>query len=164
MNDVVLDADKPRSKIALKISLIYAVFSLCWILFADAIIHSISQSTELLAQIQVLKGCFFVIASSIIIYFLLLREMANAQQSQKNFLGIINSTTEAIFIHDSESGKMIDANQAASSLFGFSNDALRQRSISDLNLEPKAKPFSLTQKIPSTPYIKQTRNKNHDII
>jgi len=164
MNDVILDAHKPHSKIALKISLVYAVFSLFWILFSDVIVLAIFKSPEHITQLQVLKGWLFVIVSSLIIYFLLRRENINSRQRQENFLDIVNSTTEAIFVHHANSGKIIDANQAASKLFGLSNDELKRRSITELNLAPKANVSSISKQLDSAPYIKQTKNNHHDNI
>lgn len=157
MNNLSLNYKSLNSKPALKISLVYAVFSLLWIIFSDTLLLFFVKNPELLTQIQIVKGWFFVIVSAMIIYFLLLREMRHVQQSQKKYLEIFNTTTEALFISDAETGKILDVNQAATDLFGFSYEELTARSINDLNL-------NIEQNTSKKTHLKQTRNNNHDLI
>lgn len=55
-------------------------------------------------------------------------------ESDQNFKQIINSTTEAIFIQDSETGKIIDVNDTMVKMFGFASklEAI-SKSISDIS-------------------------------
>ncbi|BCO08972.1 hypothetical protein GF1_13480 [Desulfolithobacter dissulfuricans] len=72
---------------------------------------------------------------------LLLREITKVKEAEillrdreKNYLEIFNATSEAIFIHDADNGKILDANHSVSDMFGYSHEEVLQLSINDLNL------------------------------
>ncbi len=59
--------------------------------------------------------------------------------SEQNFREIFNSTSEAIFIHDAESGKIIDINDSAIRMSGYeSKDEVISRTISDVSTNEDA--------------------------
>ncbi|MFN8446383.1 MAG: two-component regulator propeller domain-containing protein [Caldilineaceae bacterium] len=51
-------------------------------------------------------------------------------ESEARFRGLATSTFEALLVH--ERGKLLDANQAAEEMFGYSHEALLGRSLADL--------------------------------
>lgn len=55
----------------LKITLIYLVFGVIWILFSDRILLSLSLNNEIEHAIEVLKGWIFVIITSLLVFSLL---------------------------------------------------------------------------------------------
>ena len=44
------------------------------------------------------------------------------RRSEENYREIFNGTSDAIFIHDAESGKILDVNQAMLNMYGCSYD------------------------------------------
>jgi len=60
-----------RKKMPLKVSVIYAVFGLFWILFTDEVLNILIQNKYLLVSIQTIKGIIYVFISSLLIYFLI---------------------------------------------------------------------------------------------
>jgi hypothetical protein len=55
------------------------------------------------------------------------------EQSELKFRTIINSTSEAIFIHDPETGDIIDCNKAAYEMYGYTEEEFRHLRISDFS-------------------------------
>lgn len=125
---------------ALRVVFIYAGFSLLWILFSDQILFYFVNDAEILTKIQMLKGWAFVIVSAVILYVLLLQEITKVKQAEeslsegeKNYREIFNATSEAIFIHNAENGEILDANNSASDMFGYSHEEIHQLTINDLS-------------------------------
>ena len=63
------------------------------------------------------------------------REFAHRElrDSEKSYREIFNLTNEAIFIHDKDTGKILDVNQAALDLYGYSKEEMLKCSVSDLS-------------------------------
>jgi PAS domain S-box-containing protein len=55
-------------------------------------------------------------------------------KSEESFREIFNATNEVIFIHDADSGKILDVNDAFNKMFGYSGDDVDGLSIGDLSL------------------------------
>jgi hypothetical protein len=74
---------------AFKVSFLYAVFSILWILLSDQILFWLVKDPELLTSFQILKGGLFVIGTSIIIFLLLRKEISriNDPRSKLSRLG-----------------------------------------------------------------------------
>jgi PAS domain S-box-containing protein len=52
--------------------------------------------------------------------------------TERNYREILNATGEAIFLHDTQSGKIIEVNAAMLRMFGYSHDELKGMSLLDL--------------------------------
>jgi hypothetical protein len=48
----------------------YLIFGLGWIFFSDLLLASVSGEPEQIIIAQIIKGCFFVLTSAVLIYFL----------------------------------------------------------------------------------------------
>jgi signal transduction histidine kinase len=64
-----------KNGIAIKITLIYFLIGLVWILFSDQVIQSISGSSEALTHFQSFKGAFFVAFTAFLLFLLINREL-----------------------------------------------------------------------------------------
>ncbi len=116
---------------------------------------------------QTFKGWGFVAISAIFIYVLLYKKINSLKQVQRNYLEIFNTTTEAMFIHEQETGKIVDINQAAIKMFGYSSDEAIHLNISDFKLESA---ITETTESPqdnnthSASFYRQVYKKNDDSI
>jgi len=63
--------EKTLKSTALKVALIYASISVLWILFSDQILSIVVKDIDTMTRLQMVKGWFFVLATSYIIYILL---------------------------------------------------------------------------------------------
>ena len=64
-----------RHHSAFRIGIIYFIISILWIFFSDKLILYISRDLQSITQYQTVKGIFFVIITTIIIYFLIFNEL-----------------------------------------------------------------------------------------
>ncbi len=150
---------------ALKITLIYTIFSLIWIFFSDKILLSLIKDIELLTRIQMFKGWTFVIATALIIYFLLLREITKIKLAEKkihtseeNYREIFNATKDAILIYDPHTYNINDVNLSMLDLFGYTYKEALQLNIGDLIL--RKGPYSWENKLIK---FKQVSESGHQV-
>jgi diguanylate cyclase (GGDEF)-like protein/PAS domain S-box-containing protein len=59
---------------ALRISLLYAIFASAWIWLSDRVLAGLFQSPERMSWLQSTKGSFFVLVTSVALYFLIRRD------------------------------------------------------------------------------------------
>lgn len=64
-----------KSRIAIKITLIYFVIGFLWILFSDQLIQGISGSSDSVTRLQTLKGWYFVAVTAFLLFLLIDREI-----------------------------------------------------------------------------------------
>jgi diguanylate cyclase (GGDEF)-like protein/PAS domain S-box-containing protein len=75
--------DQLSAKKALHIAVTYAVVAIIWILFSDSLIMYVSPEVDSLHWWQTGKGCFFVLVTSVILFFLIRRSFAVIYASQE---------------------------------------------------------------------------------
>ena len=74
-----------KIKFEYRITALYLVLGLSWILFTDAILESLVENYEVLTEIQSFKGGFYVIITSILL-FTLIRQYANKEEAARKKL------------------------------------------------------------------------------
>jgi PAS domain S-box-containing protein len=67
------------------------------------------------------------------------------RESESNFRSIFNTVNDAIFVHDSKTGEILDANERAAELYGFSLEEMKRARVGDLssNLPPYTQEVAL---------------------
>lgn len=126
---MVLHSPKPSWKTSAKIVTIYMLFGLCWIYGSDTLLGWLVKDAALMVQIAVLKGFLYILCTAILLYFLINRFVnsliaaENARmESLRSYQEVFNATNEAIFVHESQTGKIIDVNDRMLEMFGYSRD------------------------------------------
>ena len=124
---------------ASKIALIYALVSVVWILFSDQLLAATVTSVGTLTALQMAKGWAFVLATSVLIFFLMRREMNRffkadeAQRaSESNFRLLVENSRDFILLIRREDGRILEANTAATAAYGYSRDELLKLRVQDL--------------------------------
>jgi len=114
---------------ALKIASIYAGVSILWILFSDQLLSILVKDIETITRIQMVKGWFFVLTTSYLIFFLLRKDIKRFYQAEKaleesenRYRTLFDSANDAIFImQDSMS---IECNRKALEMFGRTREQI----------------------------------------
>lgn len=115
-----------RDRSALRITLIYAVASALWILFSDRLLFGIDDP-DLLATLSIIKGWFFVLVTSILLYMLVRQAIQRIWHTEARSALVFDSVSDMIalfYVRDGRPGHFIDANEAACRLLGYSRDEL----------------------------------------
>ena len=113
---------------AAKVACVYALVSAAWILFSDMLVAAAATDVEALTRAQTVKGWAFVLATSLLLFFMTRHEMRlffKAAESQRasdsNFRVLVENAPEPIFIQ--AGGRFAYLNAAATALFGAGNAA-----------------------------------------
>jgi PAS domain S-box-containing protein/diguanylate cyclase (GGDEF)-like protein len=115
-----------RNHAAIRIVLIYAFISSCWILVSDHFLEQIVPNELLLSRFQTVKGWLFVLATSGILYGVLQANQRSLQKSHDLLQAIVEGTTDAIFVKDRH-GRYIMVNSVTAAILGQPVDAILNR-------------------------------------
>lgn len=119
---------------------IYGLFAAAWIYGFDGVAGWMTRDPALLARFAMIKGPLFILCTAILLAVLIHRlvaRMTEVEQHHVELLGkyqeIFNATNEAIFIHDPDSGAVLDVNNRMLSLFGYNRDEALQTTVGQLS-------------------------------
>ncbi|MGE5457008.1 MAG: sensor histidine kinase [Methanococcaceae archaeon] len=73
-----------KNRIAVKITLIYFLVGLLWILFSDQVIQSISGSSEVVTHLQTFKGAIFVAFTAFLLFLIINKEIKRIHVIQED--------------------------------------------------------------------------------
>ncbi|GAB4238768.1 MAG: hypothetical protein OHK0028_16450 [Deltaproteobacteria bacterium] len=96
MGDEPKNDTRPRSRLSpLPITAVYAAAGAFWILCSDRIASNLAATPEALSRLQTMKGWFFILATSLLLYGLL-RRYARMREEQEDRLRDLNRALTAI--------------------------------------------------------------------
>ncbi|MGD8747419.1 MAG: histidine kinase dimerization/phosphoacceptor domain -containing protein [Balneolaceae bacterium] len=116
---------------------VYAVISILWIIFSDRIAHSLFNG-NLLKQVQSSKGIFFVITTSIFLFFLIGRKniaIQNLFDRLKANMKVFQDTFEQAAVgiaHNSPDEKWIRVNKKFCDMVGYKRNELMSLAFPDI--------------------------------
>lgn len=138
IHDRYQQQQKLGDRMPARISLLYAAIGLLWILFSDRIVDVLFRyDPDTLLQASSLKGFFFVIVTSLLLFILLKRHVVAYRgkeqellQSEERYRLVVENAPDAILIHDGV--RFVFANAEAAKLFGAdSPDRIVGREVLD---------------------------------
>lgn len=127
---------------AFKVALIYACISILWILFSDQILLLFVKEAEALTMLQMFKGWFFVLATSVIIFFLLKAEISKITHAQetlikeKTFIEKAINSMPGIFYAFNEKYQLLKWNKNLQNLLGKDSDEMERGKVNFLDCIP----------------------------
>lgn len=115
----------------MRIAGLYGSFGLVWIWLSDWLLiwSGYSENNPLLAS--AIKGSAFVTVTTMLLYWLIKREVAVAQRSETLLRAVVEGTTDAVFVKDAD-GRYLLANEAAARFIGRPVDEVLGRDDSEL--------------------------------
>jgi PAS domain S-box-containing protein len=127
---------------ALKIAVIYMVISVLWILLTDIIARQISMhNREFEDAIGTYKGIFFVVSTSLLLFFLIRNREKNREKLEKELIvsnekwqNAFESANDPIFVLDKKYN-ILETNQRAQEVYGYSEAELKGMNIRDIRSE-----------------------------
>lgn len=125
-------------KFEYRITLIYLVFGVLWILFSDTILELLLKDNDLLTEFQTFKGTFFVIVTSGFLYVLVRRHMQSLKiaenqliESEALFATIFDSSPIPISLSDLSTEKCLRVNDAFLDVTGYTRPEFIGQSYMD---------------------------------
>lgn len=121
-------------RVAVKVSLIYGIFSALWILLSDQVLYMLVRSPDVMTRIQMLKGWAFILVSTFIIFILLKREIKRNFELLLEFQGTFEQAAVGIAHVDLHTKRFIRVNQYFTILTGYPEKELLEKNFSDILL------------------------------
>jgi PAS domain S-box-containing protein len=129
----------PGLQSVLRVVFYYFLFSISWTILSNNLLALLTPDPHRMSVFHTYTGWAFVIASSLLIYFTIQRELrsraeadAKLRESEEKYRTLIETDNDAVFIIDAETGIILDANKKADDLLGLPHDkiiGMHQRSI-----------------------------------
>jgi len=120
------------------IAIIYIIVGFLWIQFSDQLVLTIFDDPESITRAQSLKGWLFVVASGLLIFFLVLQSnnmlgeiIHGLNRTNKKFESTLENAPIGI-AHHSPDENWFEVNQTLCNLFGYEKDELIRMKFSDL--------------------------------
>jgi PAS domain S-box-containing protein len=122
---------RQSASVALRICLLYTLAAGAWIVLSDFLVSWFVEDVERLSQLQSLKGVAFVLVTAAILYVLVERQvgliqrsLAALRRSESNYRAIFDAVNDAIFVHEPETGAILNSNRRASEMYGYSQQEM----------------------------------------
>ncbi|MHB1686476.1 MAG: sensor histidine kinase [Ignavibacteriaceae bacterium] len=109
---------------ALRIAVIYLVIGTLWITLSDKIVSHLTTNTNVLTQIQTVKGWLYILITAWLFYLLIRDEMRGRKRSEEiikereeNYRSLFESSDDAIYVLQND--KLVRVNHAWEKMFGY---------------------------------------------
>lgn len=138
------------ARAAFRIALIYLIVSTMWILFSDRVLENLVTDPVNLTRYQTMKGVFFVVATTVMLYLLQRRELMRSERSEQGArrssersLTLLNTIPDHIVrIH--RDGTVRDYRGASESDFNLRAEDIINHDITNVFPPPIGETFQLT--------------------
>lgn len=131
-------------RVALRISLIYALIAGAWILLSGRALMAFVAPPEIRNQLEIYKGWAFVAVTALLLYLVLRRQLRRMEQesrdrelaeaalseSDQRFRALVEQAADAFFVHD-RNGRILDLNRLACESLGYAKEKLLRMNMLD---------------------------------
>ena len=115
----------------------YLVLSALWILFSDRIVEALAGGNlQVLTRIQTAKGLFFIGGTTTMLYLLMRASRQALLRSEEGHRQMFELSSAVCLLLDASTGRIVDANAAATEFYGWSRAELLRRRVHDINTMP----------------------------
>lgn len=109
-----------KFRISYTVSIIYLFFGLLWIYITDSLMLQIAgDDTELLTNLQNYKGWAFVLISALLLFGITELLVSSLSKSNNRYKTLFDNNPMPTWICDTETGAILDVNQAAIEQYGY---------------------------------------------
>jgi PAS domain S-box-containing protein len=135
-----------RQQAPLLIALVYAIFGAVWIFFSDGLWSHLSDLPfAQLARLQTVKGLVFVGLTSLLVWYMVHRAMAEVARaeaargaSEARYRQIFERSTSVTWVLDAASMRIVDANPAAVMFYGWPREELIGKPLAEFSVLPES--------------------------
>jgi PAS domain S-box-containing protein len=100
-------------------------------------VREIIRKTVILGTTTLAAGLLGIFLLRRRVYLFLTRAERKVRESERKYRHIFNAESDAILLLDGEAGDVVDANDAALSLYGYRRDDFLRLNIADISAEPE---------------------------
>ncbi len=128
-------------EVARKVALFYAVLALVWIIVSDGLVFLTGEEDWASVLLNSTKGVLFVLVSATLIYLYMTRWMQRSDREReeliRHFGHLSRFANDAVFLTDAQ-GRVIEANDRAETMYGWSRGELRGRLFASFFIDEKS--------------------------
>jgi|GEM_PF-947741 len=117
---------------AIRVSLIYLLVSLLWIIFSDQIANTIFQDTKSLSFVQTMKGFAFVAVNAVALYVVIRNYVNRIQRTETTYQLLFQSNPHPMWTYDPKTLAFLSVNDAAVRQYGYSHEEFLNMTIKDI--------------------------------
>jgi PAS domain S-box-containing protein len=135
----------------IRITIIYLVIGVGWILFSDSLLAGLFTSTSVLMSAQSLKGIFYIAVTTLLLYLMLGREFrrkrviqASLDRHERDYHYVFLNNPQPMWVFDTQTLRFLEVNEAAVEQYGYTRAEFLAMTIKDIRL-PGDVPRLLTQ-------------------
>ncbi len=118
---------------ALWVAGVYALFGALWVFLSDSLLAAFVADPAALTRYQSGKGGAYVLITALLVYVLARRALRRRtrvedelRESEARFRTIFEGVNDAIFVHDAQTGAIVDVNAKMTEMFGYSREEARR--------------------------------------
>jgi PAS domain S-box-containing protein len=126
------DPIRKSVSLAFLLALIYGIFGVLWVVASDTILALFVSDPARMTVIQTSKGWLFVAISSALIFAVGNRLLRAIEDTDKRYHLLFDGNPEAIILYSPETACLVEVNNAAARLFGFTAAELRSMPVTGL--------------------------------
>jgi len=116
---------------AIRIGLIYLAVSAAWIVLSDVVVHQITTSPQEVLRLQTWKGLVFVLASGVLIVWLVQRAMSQVEQGKERLRALLEQTLAGIYLIRRD--RFLYVNRPLAETFGYTpEEMIHERTVSEV--------------------------------
>lgn len=118
---------------ALKIVAAYIVCGVLWIYFSDIVLFRLTgNDVKLFQRLQLFKGSFYVVFTSLLLYWLIFRQHLRLSRSEAAYMRIFKENPQPMWVYDVDSFAFLEVNEAAVRKYGYSREEFLNMTILDI--------------------------------
>lgn len=117
MNPFTTSAEESPFRRALRIGLIYLILSALWIYLSDAALARMVSDPVEIRRLQTAKGWAFVLVSSLLIIYLVYREIDRVRESGSRFRALVEQSLAGVYLI--REGRFLYVNPKLADIFGY---------------------------------------------
>lgn len=121
-----------RDRHAARLAAVYAIISVAWILFSDTALFSIGVSPDLVSSYSLLKGLGFVALTTIGLYALVHRFLAEGAKREAMYRELFDANPNPMWFYDLETLAFLRVNDAAVRRYGYARGEFLRMTIADI--------------------------------
>ncbi|MEE4177186.1 MAG: PAS domain S-box protein [Bacteroides sp.] len=125
---------------AYKITGLYLLLGLLWILFSDMVLAWFIKDLEMMRMMQTFKGWFYVIVTGIIFFLLINRSFKRLDRARESlreavvhYSYLFQNNPHPMWTFDCNASRIIEVNEAAVKTYGYSEQEFLQLNLEQLH-------------------------------
>jgi len=125
---------------AFKITGLYLILGLLWILFSDLLLSWFVDDVEVMRRMQTYKGWFYVSVTALLFYLLIKRSFDRLDRAReslsdaaRHYSYLFRNNPYPMWVFDCEGNRFVEVNEAAERTYGYSQEEFQKLSLGDIH-------------------------------